>query len=242
MLNKKSYFTVVLISLILIINLIQALDSPTIPLISETENINPDTGLPEGIEKIQKISENLTDKEIRSQYLKQEWGKILEKNKYAAPIIQNYKKVSPYTDPVFKYTLGIVPSLTWLFFLTLTIWIAFAIYLFRMLELVAPFSEWVQKIISLGITIILGISGLIEKLAEYIIKTIGLFSTWWMQLIGIVIIIIFIIIGSILSGSFRDLIKDMYKRKKELEEEINRKKLKGNVEIVEKFTKAITED
>ena len=42
---------------------------------------------------------------------------MVEKNKFFGPIIKGYGKISPYTDPVFKYTLGITPSLTWLFVL-----------------------------------------------------------------------------------------------------------------------------
>jgi hypothetical protein len=190
-----------------------------------------DSALPSELEKIQQISENLTDEEKRSQYLNQEWGEILKKNEFFGPILEKYKKVSPYTDPVFKYTIGIEPTLSWLFILTLTLWIAFLIYTFRIFELVTPFSSTVQYLISIGVVVIVSITGAIKILAQKIIDLLSLLNVWWIQLIGIAAFIIALIIATIFSKNIKDIGKSIEEKKKKNEEERNREKLKSEIKI-----------
>ena len=153
---KKSTFrfitSVILLSLILNLFIIsieaETSPMPSVPGIGE---INPDTGLPVELEKITDTGKKLTDKEKIAQYKSIELNKILAKNKYTAPIMSFFNYISPVTNPAFKYTIGVEPSLSWLFFLTLTLWIAFVIYAIRILNLASIFSKWVQYVISFGI-------------------------------------------------------------------------------------------
>jgi len=199
-----------------------------------------DEALPPEMKKIQGIGENLTNPEIRSQYLKQEWGKILEDKKIIGPIIKSYKKISPYTDPIFKIILGITPSLTWLFVLTLTLWIAFVIYIFRIFELTSLFSKPAQYVISFGIIIIISVLGITKKLAEYIINALSKFTIWWVQLIGIGIVILALIVASILSKNIKKVGKAMKEKKEKEKEKIDRIKLSSAVEQGKKITEALS--
>lgn len=201
---------------------------------------NGDSALPQELQGIQEAGEKLTNEEQRSQYLKQEWGKILANNTIMSPIIKGYEKISPITDPIFKYAIGLEPALNWLFVLTFTLWVAFLIYTFRIFELASPFSKSVQYATSIGIIIIISIMGATKALAEYIIDIISLFTTWWMQLIGIGLVIIGLVIASIFSKNLKDVFKAMKEKKAKDEEEINRKKLKTDVEVADAFTKGIT--
>lgn len=228
---KKSIILFILFLLtinLFIISLAHAQDLPPLPGIG---NINPETGLPEGLEELKDTGEKLTDKEQRSQFLKDAQGKLFKENKYTGPIIKSYEKVSPITDPIFKYTIGLEPSLTWLFFLTLVLWIAFVVYTIRALDLVSIFSKWVQYLIAFAGIIIISISGITKKLAELIINTISLFTIWWVQLIGIVLIIVALMLASIFSKNLKEIFESIKEQKEKSEEELNREQLKGELEI-----------
>lgn len=232
---KKSLVSLSLILLLIVnifvISIIKA-ETPPVPNIG-MGNINPETGLPTELEKVKGIGENLIDSEVRSQYLKQEWGKILANNKFFGPIIKGYGKISPYTDPIFRYTIGIGPALNWLFILTLTLWIAFVIYIFRVMEFVSLFSPITRYITSLGLVIIISITGALKKLAEYIINTISLFNTWWMQLILVVIVIVALVIASIFSKNLKDVFKAMKENRDKAKEELRQAKLERRIRVTE---------
>ena len=61
------------------------------------------------------------------------------------------------------WTIGLKPSLTWLFFLTLVLWITFFIYIFRAFELTTGFSKTVQYLISFSIMGIISIIGITKN-------------------------------------------------------------------------------
>lgn len=203
-------------------------------------NINPETGLPTGVEKVQEVTESLSDDETRSQYLKQEWGKILAKNKYIGPIIAGYEKASPIVDPISKYTIGLEPSLTWIYILTLILWIAFVIYIFRIMEFVSLFSNVTKYLVSIGMVILISVIGVTRKLAEYIINAISLFSTWWMQLILITGVIIAIILASIFSKNLKDTAKAMKEKKDKERGEFERGKIEGRLKAMEGYMEGAT--
>ena len=236
---KKSITLFILFLLTINLFMISLTHAQELPPIPGLGNINPETGLPTELEDLKDTGEKLTDKEQRSQFLKEAQGKLLKENKYTGPIIEGYEKVAPITNPIFKYTIGLEPSLTWLFTLTFVLWIAFLIYTFRILELASPFSKTVQYTLSIGIIIIISIAGVTKTFAKYIINVISLFTIWWVQLIGIVIIIIALILASIFSKNLKKLFESIEKQKKKSEEELNREKLKGELKVAEAFTKEI---
>jgi len=173
------------------------------------------TGLPSDlqsdVEKIQNLTEKgqeiveKTKEQESREYLFQEWKKTIENNKYFSPIILGYKKISPVVNPVSKYAIGLEPSLTWIFILTLILWIVFVIYSLRILELTALSSRWVQYVVSIGIVVIISVAGITKKIAEYVIKVISLAGTWWVQLILIGIVILALIFASFFSKNLQEI-------------------------------------
>lgn len=227
--KKRVLFILALFSIMLLI----------MSLLMITIKAQPEAGLPsetQGIEKLgEKISEGGLENLDSSQYLKKEWGKILETWPVVGPIIRAYEKIAPVTDPVFKYTIGMSPSLSWLFILTLVLWIAFVIYIFRVLELASIFSNQAVKIIiSIGLVIVLSITGLTKKLAEYIINAISLLDVWWMQLITALLVIIAIILASVFSKALEDYVKNLKEYKEKAKEESNRRVLEETAKILNK--------
>lgn len=149
---------------------------PRGPEVSLQGALNPETGLPGDINDITEAGKKLTDEEQRKEYLKKEWGKILEKNKYFDPIIEGYRKISPYTDPIFKYTIGMVPSLSWLFALTFFLWLTFLIYIYIALSVFSESSRVVLFAITLLIMILLSIEGVDIKIGLFLSMAILLFA------------------------------------------------------------------
>jgi len=178
-----------------------------------------DSGIPEGTfiaegsEDIEDIGKVITE-EGGKEYLKKEWEKILEKSETFGPAVRAYKDFSPYTDPVFRYTIGMTPSLSWLFALTLVLWIAFVIYIFRAFEAFGFYSKWAGIGMSFALVIIISMFGFVNLLAELIINAIALTDIWWVQLILIGIVIVGLIVASIFSKAVKDFFRTLKKRRK----------------------------
>src|SRR3989344_2540458 len=141
---------------------------------------------PENLEKVQTGVEKLTDEEARKQYLTQELGKIFQNNtyyiKYIKPVENAYSKINWFTDPFFRYTIGMAPSLSWLFLLTLVLWIVFVVSIL---------------------------------------------------IIGLILAIIF-------SKQLKEFFKSLKEKRKKMQEELDREKLKSEVKVAKAFTKGIT--
>ena len=77
-------------------------------------------------------------------------------------------------------------------------------------------------------------------LAEKIINTLSLFTTWWMQLIGIGVVILILILASVFSKQLKEFFEKAKEKRKANKEESNRMELEKNAKISSMFTKAIT--
>jgi len=171
----------------------------------------PDVGIP--VEKISDIGEKISNQDVNaSDYLKQEWGKILEKQEFFGPLLRVIKGLDPFSE----FLLRIPITLSWLFFLTLIIWIAMLIYIYRLLDLVTIFSKPVFLIMYVGIAVVVSIFGIAKNISEYIINAISILAIWWVQLIAVVAVIVGIIVASIFSKEVKNYIENF---KKQLTEE-----------------------
>tara|TARA_Y100000310_G_C20667737_1_gene808536 strand:- start:177 stop:857 length:681 start_codon:yes stop_codon:yes gene_type:complete len=202
------------------------------PLIYSQSNLDTIEKTVENLEQKKEVIEDLSLENIREEYLKQEWEKILEKNKFFGPIINGYKNSKPFVDPIFKYTIGLESSLTWLFILTLVLWITFVVYLYRILTVFSTFSEGVSFIISILLVIIIANLGILRVLSTQIINLITIFTIWWVQLIIILALIIGLIILNKFSAQFKLMIEKW--KEKESKEEFEEAK-----DVAVKFSKGI---
>ena len=224
---KKS-LTIIALFILILFPIISALDAQSIDQSPE-------------LQQAQNAQQKLNDfsNQDKGDYLKQEWGKILENSTTFGPVINFFDKISPVTNPLSKFLLGIEPSLTWLFTLTLVIWISLIVFTFRILDMTSIFSRWFRYILSFGLIIILSTIGLTKAIAEGIINAISLLNIWWVQLIVIVLLVAGLIVSMILS---KYLDKIFLLAKKRSQEEIDREKLHTSAEIAEEFGKALSED
>ncbi len=204
------------------------------------QTINPETGLPSDVQGIADVSKELTNEQTRSDYLKKEWGKIIQNNEAFKPFYEAYMKVSPYTNPIFKYTIGMAPSLSWLFLLDLALWITLLIYLIRLFELTS-FSPVVKSLISIILMIMFSAMGATKAVAEVIINLIMKIATsWWMQLIGAGIVIVWLVILSMFSENLKKWAKKTKENRAKMKEAMDRERLEQSVKTAETFTKTVS--
>ena len=105
----------------------------------------------EGVEK-------LSEKDIRREYLKQEWTKLLEKTSFGGFIIKTGKFLENL-NPIFIFLIGIEFSLSWLFFLSLLIWIVIVVIVYKPLKEVGQFDGGLAFLISLAVAILAARTG-----------------------------------------------------------------------------------
>ena len=139
------------------------------------------------------------DTNLSSEFLKKQWGDLLLKNNVTGPFMKAINATSPFFNPIFKYTIGLEPSLTFLFFLTLAIWIALVSATYRTTNLASILSKRSHIIFAFGLIIIISIFGITKAIAEFIINLLEKMQTWWIKLIVITIIIALLIINQIIA-------------------------------------------
>jgi ABC-type multidrug transport system fused ATPase/permease subunit len=194
--------------------------------------------IPGDYDKITQFGKEISS-ENRTDYLKKQWGELLNKSEFFGPLIRSYEKISPVIDPVSRYTIGMEPSLSWLFALTLVIWICFLVYIYRILSIFSTFSDSTAFVIAFCLTIILSLMKIISLIANKIIEAISIITTWWAQLILVLVFIIAFALASVFSKSFKDWAEELKKGKAEQEEKENREKLQEIKEQEEKRLKEI---
>ncbi len=154
---------------------------------------------------------------IAGDYLKKEWGKILETKPIIGEIIRGYNKISPYTDPVVEWFVGIVPSLSWLFLLTFLVWFTFLRYTYIGYEYFAD-AEIFEKNISMIIYYCLIIIFLTVRVFQNISMWISTsiidfisitFGTWWGQTILVVGTIIVLTLFNMVQKTLRVYLRKM---------------------------------
>jgi len=156
-------------------------------------------GLEGNIEKIQDTTNTLSDSDLRKDYLKQEWTKMLN-NTAGGKYINQVDKILNYSSPIFEKVLGIPYSLSWVFVLSVIIFVVLLIYAGRISSFFEPFflsyRGYAGPFIFLIIFFILLFSKIPKYLSLVIINFISNEGSWQAQLISILIVIfIFILLG-----------------------------------------------
>ncbi len=185
--------------------------------------IDPDTGIPKSIEKLTEAGEKLRQQNVS--YLKKEWGKIFENNKYIGPVLSYTHKGFSFFNPLWKYSFGDEFSWSWSFFLHIFLWavIVFLVY-FPMKEF---FNNFLFGIIA-GIIIasVVGASGAIDNVIELATPLIA--NIW--------ILIIVILVVSLLLWAYQQVMEKLAKESGEEEVERAEEKTKSAGKVAEEFS------
>lgn len=198
---------------------------------------------PESLQKVQTGIEKLSEEQARKQFLSQNWSSILQNStfykKFIKPIVNEYDKMRPFVDPIFTYTIGMTSNVSWVFVLTLVIWITCVVYIYIVVDYIPIFSHNTMRIISIGFIIIFSVLRISKTIAEQTVNVISKYDTTT-QLIAIVVIIVFFILASIFSKTLTEIFDRLTGRKEKKEVEKYKTKLKQDAEIADAFTGAAT--
>jgi len=226
---KKSLLLFIFV-IILIVPFLKAADTPQTPSIPSTSltEINPDTGLPKSLEQFQKIGNNLSDAEKRKEFLEQDWTKLFAENKFLSPILFYTNKVFTIFNPLWNIIFGVEFSWSWFFILSLSLWVFLIIIIYNPLRL--SISTLISVISSIIISSALGF---FKVISWTVTQLTSLLSNIWFTL-GFLILLI------IISMFYMQLFKNMKEKQEKSEEQFNRQKLKRDVKIADRFSKAIS--
>lgn len=161
--------------------------------------VNAQIGDLEGIqEKLDELPSDQDEaKDAATEYLKQEWTKILERYKFGK-ILLEINKVFAYLNPMFKLFLGIGYSLSFLFFIILALWIFFVSYFYRVSTFLSVFIKFklfklILFILSISLVSFFRISNLMAVLFTNKVSNID--SFFYQALFASVFIFLFIILS-----------------------------------------------
>jgi ABC-type multidrug transport system fused ATPase/permease subunit len=143
--------------------------------------------LEEGVEDFEEFVE---DEDVRSDYLKQEWTKLLDKSKVGKVLLGISNFLSKFS-PLFKVILGVEYSLSWAFIFAVAIWLMFFVLLLGPAESLFP-NKLSSIAISFIVTSLIGISGIIKKFVDILTNVIENPTAIWISII-IAILLIFIL-------------------------------------------------
>jgi len=240
--KQKSILFLILGLLILSLFLISLISSQqnSTPLGTPSPNvgsgIDASTGLPIDVLPIKNIGDTLSDADRRTAYLKAEWQKILEKSEIFGPWVKFLEKL----NPVSNILLGMPIVFSWFFFLTLAIWIAFIVIIFRITALFEITNKWLHVLIALAIIAIITYLQQPKSIAAFIIGIIALMSVWWMQYVIIGIVILAIILATYFSKQLELVGKWIKERNEKNIEQLKKEKFEKNMEAVDELRKTIT--
>jgi Na+-transporting methylmalonyl-CoA/oxaloacetate decarboxylase gamma subunit len=238
--NKHFYFLFIILAIILLsIVLVKSQDNPApnssgIPDI--TGDVNPETGIPKTVEKVQKAGDIISDEDQRTTYLKQEWQKILEKSPTFGPIVKFILKL----DPVSNLLLGMPIAFSWYFFLTLIIWITFVVFIYYATSLFEV-SKWLHYIIAIALISVITYYRQPKSIATFTVGLITRLSkTWWMQYVIMGIVILVLILVIYFSKQLQIIGKWIKEKQEKNFEALEKEKTKVNNEAMDTFRKGLS--
>ena len=224
--KRQSPIYFIILFSILFISLISLPITAQLNRLSDIENksggVNPETGLPTKLDPLAKTGEKLTEGEITTEYLKQEWQKIFEKSKFGKYFIGflNFtEKIFAFFNPLWEYTFGTEFSWSWSFFLSLLIWVSIIILLYSPSKAFTEINPLFTLIFAIVVASLAGSGGIISKATEILAD---ILTNFWLVGIATLIAVIILIVYY---KFFGDMEKDL---KKESEEE-KLKRAKENI-------------
>ncbi|MBD3252435.1 hypothetical protein GF386_01760 [Candidatus Pacearchaeota archaeon] len=227
--KKRGYFLLLvflLIQLSISSSTAQVPQAPGMPGVSG--EIDEETGLPEEFAKFQKISENLTDDEIRAEYLRQQWEKIIENNLVMSAVHNTFQEI----DIVFVVLFGMHYEISLTLFFVILLWIIIALKMPDIIKSLTKLSTLPSFAIAMGIPIILAQIQVLRYFAELLVKFLFYQEAALARFFAAIVIFLVIIIIYALEEQIAEYLKQKEEQKEKEEEKFHRKILKKIVEAI----------
>jgi hypothetical protein len=149
--------------------------------------------------------------EEAKEYLRRERTKFLESSK-GGRFILGVSNLFNNLSPVFKIIIHVEYSLSWLFFLSLGLWIAFVFVFYLTIKDVIIKNSLINFLIAIVSATLISQFGGLQRIIEL---TLPLFESAIVAIIFSVLIMVLVYIYSLFSESFREKLKEKFKENKE---------------------------
>ncbi len=170
-----------------------------------------DVPLPSEVRGLHDAGEKLSDEEQRTEYLKQEWTKILENNAVGRGILY-IGKIFQVLSPVFKLLIGIEFSFSWMFFLSLGAWTAILILIYNPIKNIFQVNPRIALSMSIIIPAIAAQFGTIQMIVGFFVP---LLKNKWMIGTSILIAALLLYVYSLFMKKFGEVVKESQKKEDE---------------------------
>jgi len=222
------------LGIILFACIVHAVDEPPMP------EIIPGMDLEKLSQQAEKTPEELANES--SQYLREEWAKIVQKK---LPFLWSTHQYLLSHQIIFKVLLNREYSFTWSFFIVLFVWIYLVSFFQGIFDNLGIIKQHIGWIIGIMCAVILAQIKVINFVVDKTLYLVYSQEAWWMRLVIWIVIIVIATLFVYLRYAFSDLFEAMKKAKKakELEEkvEVLEAEAKGREEkrrIEEKYPKS----
>lgn len=194
-------------------------------IVSAEDNILPvNDSLVQNIQKGQEKADQFNAAQSKSDYLKQEWAKLLSNSTSGKILVKAGEIVSP---PLTLVT-GVKADVSWKFFIALALFFTFLAIFVDALSF-SSFSSGVSWVIGIALTIIMGIIKVFDLASTFLVSII---TSIYGKIAIIVLALAIIMLAGIISKKLKE------KREKEKVEE-DKTKLHQEREKAEKFSEAL---
>ncbi len=199
---------------------------------------------------VDNTQKTLTNQQLRDVYLKKQWVSLIETKPGLKQILEGYRKISPYSDPILEYAIGMVPELSLFFILVLVIWFFLVKYystIYEVLNDLEMFSKLTSILVSFSFFLILLLLRVFQSisifLANQLVKLTEFLTSPVMKIFAFVVFVVAIIFLSKFSKQVKVLARYIrmqnVKRKKENEEEELLNRQRNATENIEKVVNVV---
>ena len=179
----------------------------------------------------------ITDPEERSAFIKNEWDKAIADTGFGK-FLSFVKNLLNKVDPVFNIFLGVNFSWSWIFYLTILLWILFLLWGFRFLSVIEPYliPHKYDKYMKYGIFVIWFIALSSIRIPRFcsqaIIEQISKANGWFLQLLLMMVVILILLF---ISAIFKIIKRIFIAIKKEKRLKRTENKVKKQSERIEEL-------
>lgn len=189
--------------------------------------------LPGGVEKIVEATEKISDEDARSEYLKQEWKKILENSVFGKALL-GIDSFLTKISIVFQVLFGEPYSRSLILLSVIILWGLIAVKVAEIIRGWGIVQGNVSYIIGIACSVILAQLQLLKRPVVFVFNFISSLASWWYKAGLIAIIIIAIVLVYYFLTDLSKFLKEKRKKQKEEKAETTQKEMKKVTKGLEK--------
>ena len=175
-------------------------------------------------------------KQVTSDYLKQEWTKILEKNQFGQ-ILLGISDFLKNFNPLFNIIFGFEYSLSWAFVFAVIVWLILFFFVLKPTQAILG-NKWLGLLAAFLISSLVGVSGVIKQAVTFMAFVIN--NTWIAWISFFIALLILFLMAKFGKSLGKTIKKEQEKNKKRKLEE-DREVIHAEAEVAKKQLKSYSE-